>query len=266
MLRSKRIFLLSICATLLLSSITNAAAVRADDGWDSVPRVTHVPILMYHYISTPPADGDRFIKDLAVTAENFRLQMQWLKDQGYTAISPDDLMAALWHGKPLPKMPVMMTFDDGYVDAYANAAPILKQMGFTGTFFIVTDWIDQNKPGYLSWDMVKAMSRAGFSIENHSRTHEDFRNRSHDWYDSEILVPIKDIQAHTGIFPRFFCFPYGGYDNIAIEELAHDGVVAAFTENDSRYEYASNTMRLPRVRIRGSMNLADFVVAVTDSR
>ncbi len=247
--------------------LVSVAPVRADtDQWDYSPRVVHVPILMYHYISTPPADADRVLKDLAVSADSFEAQVKWLKAQGYESITPDELIAALWRGKKLPPKPIMFTFDDGYADAYYNAFPILKQAGFTGTFFVITDFVDAAKPGYLNWDMAKAMVQGGMYIQSHSRTHEDFRNRSHDWYVNEVIEPQKDIVAHTGVKPRFFCYPYGGYDNVAIRELQAAGFVGAFTENDSRYEFASNTMRLPRVRVRGAMTLEQFIGTLTDNR
>ncbi len=256
--------LLTVISALLIG-LTGIRPSQAD-GWDHRPRVIRVPILMYHYISTPPAAGDRFVKDLAVTAADFYAQVKWLKDQGYAAITPDDLMAALWQGKPLSKKPVMFTFDDGYIDAYSNAFPILKEFGYTGTFFVVTDWLDQNKPGYLTWNLARAMVQGGMYIQDHSRSHDDFRNRKHDWYVDQIDNSIKDIETHTGVRPRFFCYPFGGYDNVVIRELQAAGIVAGFTENDSRYEFASNTMRLPRVRIRGSFTLKEFIAAINEGR
>jgi peptidoglycan/xylan/chitin deacetylase (PgdA/CDA1 family) len=259
-------------ATLALFFIVTALAIAPRQAtatgkhWDGVPRTTHVPILMYHYIDTPPADADRYLLDLTVTRKNFEQQVKWLKDQGYQSVTPDDLISALWEGKALPKKPVMLTFDDGYANAWYNAFPVLRKAGFSGTFFVVTDWLDQNRRGYLNWPLARIMSHYGMYIENHSRTHEDFRNRSHEWYLNEIVGPMKDIEQHTGVKPVFFCFPFGGYDDVAIHELEAAGVLAAFTENDSRYEYASNTMHMPRVRIRGSMTLEEFGQAVTDSR
>ena len=257
----------ALIAVMIISAADfSHARAGSDTGWDYQPRVTHVPILMYHYISSPPGNADNILRDLAVPRENFQAEMKWLKKQGYTSITPDDLMAALWHGKKLPKKPIMFTFDDGYIDAYYNAFPILEGLGYTGTFFVVTDWLDQNKPGYLNWDMAKAMVQGGMYIQSHSRTHEDFRDRSHDWYVNEIVVPRDDIAKHTGVIPRYFCYPFGGYDNVAIRELQAAGFVAGFTENDSRYEYASNTMRLPRVRIRGSFTLEQFIAMLTEDR
>ncbi|MEP7285332.1 MAG: polysaccharide deacetylase family protein [Chloroflexota bacterium] len=221
-------------------------------------RRVRVPILMYHYISVPPPDADKYRLDLSVTPDNFRRQMQWLKEHGYRTISPDDFMAAVERGKKLPDRPVLVTFDDGYIDAYTNAFPILRSVGFKGTFFIVTDWLDENKQGYLNWTQAKEMSQWGMSIENHSRRHEDMRKRDHDWLIYEILGPIESIEAHIGVRPLFFCYPAGQFDLNVVRELRAAGIEAAFTTNDGTYGYSDDMLRLPRVRIRGSTNLATF--------
>ena len=103
---------------------------------------------------------------------------------------------------------------------------------------------------------------------NSKVNHKDYQC-DHTAWGVEVCRIVKanqSLKAHTGIQPRFFCYPFGGYDGLAIQELRAAGIVAAFTENDSRFEYASNTMRLPRVRIRGRYTLKDFIVAVTGDR
>ena len=241
-------------------------ALADGNQWDFQPRVTHVPILMYHYVDTPPANADPVLLDLTVTRANFIAQMKWLKANGYQSITPDQLMNALWHGAKLPAKPVLLTFDDGYANAWYNVTPILKQFGYTGTFFVITNFVDQSRSGYLTWSLARQMQRLGMAIQDHTATHEDVRDRSHAWYQAEFVTSAKDIQKQIGIRPRYFCYPSGGYDDVAIHELQAAGFWAAFTENDSRYEYASNTFRLPRVRIRGSMNVTQFAEAVTDKR
>lgn len=258
----------SVCVALIVFTLamvfvpaTGRIAASAD-GWDYVPRVVHVPILMYHYVDTPPADANYLLKDLVVTRENFEQQLKWLKDNSYTSITPDELIAALWHGAKLPAKPIMFTFDDGYASMWYNAFPLLLKYGFTGTFFVITNFVDQNKPGYLTWDEAKFMAAHGMSIEDHSRTHEDFRNRSHSWYLDEIDGSIKAIKQHIGVTPLYFCYPFGGYDNVAIRELRAAGIIAGFTENGDDSEYASNTMRLPRLRIRGGYTLSEFISTI----
>ena len=261
MQRVKGIFQRSTAALIgivLLVSLLTPEPATADFHSDGVLRRVRVPVLMYHYVSNPPHDSDVYRLDLSVTPANFRQQLQWLKDHDYQSITPDDMAAALLHGRRLPDRPMLLTFDDGYADAYDNAFPLLREFGFKGTFFIVTSWLDENRPGYLTWAQVKDMTDAGMSIQSHSRTHHDMRNHDHDWLVYEILGPMQTIEAHTGARPMFFCYPAGDFDLNVVRELRAAGVVAAFMTNDGTYDYSDDMLRLPRVRIRGSTSIAVF--------
>ncbi len=226
--------------------------------WDGTLRRVHVPILMYHHVSVLPANADKYRLDLTVTPEDFTAQMQYLADEGYHTITPDQLAGALLRGDKLPPKPVMLTFDDGYDDAFSVAFPILQRFEATGTFFIISDFVDEREGGYLTWDEAKKMAAGGMAIEDHTRDHKDMRNRSRDWLDGQI-VPSRDrIEAMTGSRPVYFCYPSGQYDGKAIEEVRAAGFVMAFTTNDGTYSFTDNMLRLPRVRIRGTTTLAAF--------
>ena len=101
-----------------------------------------------------------------------------LQAEGYTTISLYQLLAHLTQGVPLPEKPVVITFDDGYRDTYENAFPLLRAHGMTATFFVITDFIDEQRPLYLSWDMAREMLAAGMSIESHSRNHFTLKGRT----------------------------------------------------------------------------------------
>jgi hypothetical protein len=94
---------------------------------DSNTRAVRVPILMYHYVSNPPSDADKYRLDLSVTPANFAAQMDYLAREGYYPIRVPDLGDYLLNGTPLPSKPIAITFDDGYRDNYENAFPVLKQ-------------------------------------------------------------------------------------------------------------------------------------------
>ncbi|HVO72049.1 MAG TPA: polysaccharide deacetylase family protein, partial [Aggregatilineaceae bacterium] len=222
----------------------------------------HVPVLMYHYVSAPPSNADAVRLDLAVTPENFRGQMQYLKDGGYHTITPDMLIAALTRGTALPAKSIMLTFDDGYEDAYANVFPVLKQDGFTGAFFIITGFIDHNLGGYLTWSQVKAMSAAGMSIQDHSMTHQIMVGRDHAWLKTEVEDTRDEIQTHTGIRPVVFCYPMGKFDLNTLLEVQAAGFQMAFTTRGSSYLSSTRMLALPRVRIHGSTTLPKFVALV----
>jgi len=254
------ILLLLVIAGLIVPQRLNALPPdSAPIGeWDGTYRRIHVPVLMYHYVSTPPADSGSIRLDLSVTPQNFRAQMKWLKDNGYHTITPDQLAGALLRGEKLPRNPIMLTFDDGYEDAYTNAFPILREFGFTGTFFLISGFIDEGRGGYMTWAMAKEMAQGGMYMQSHSRSHKDMRGRAIDWLAGEIVPPRDRIAEATGVRPRFFCYPSGQYDDSTIRALRDAGFIGAFTTADGTYTYTDNMMRVPRVRIRGSTTLAGF--------
>jgi peptidoglycan/xylan/chitin deacetylase (PgdA/CDA1 family) len=247
---------------LLLMSVPGDAVESREEPLGLTRRI-RVPILMYHYISVPPNDADKYRVDLSVTPENFRRQLEWLRQHNYTAITPDDLAAAALRGKKLPARPVLITFDDGYLDAYTEAFPLLRQYNFRGTFFVVTEWLDEGRAGYLTWQQAKEMSLWGMSIQSHSRRHYDMRNRDSNWLVYEILGSVESIAANVGVRPRYFCFPAGRYDQNVLSELKAAGIVAAFTTSDGLYITSDDMLRLPRIRIRGSTTLSIFAELLT---
>ena len=93
-------------------------------------RKARVPILMYHSISVPPPGAA--LGELFLPTANFKQQMAYLSQQGYEAVTLDQLWSA-WQGKgPLPEKPVVLSFDDGYQTQYTHAAPVLKDLGWPG--------------------------------------------------------------------------------------------------------------------------------------
>jgi peptidoglycan/xylan/chitin deacetylase (PgdA/CDA1 family) len=257
---------LSLVTILLLIFCNSPQRLKAEGETDGILRQVRLPVLMYHYIGFPPPDADKYRLDLTVTPDNFREQMQWLQAHDYHTISPSDLELAMMRGRKLPERSILLTFDDGYEDAYSDAYPVLKTFGLKGTFFVVTEWMDEGKSGYLTWKQAEEMALNGMSIQNHSRRHYDMRKRDGAWLVYEILGPIQTIEAHTGVRPQFFCYPGGQFDQNVVDELRAAGVIAAFTTNDGTFNYTDNMLRLPRVRIRGSTNLAAFVDLLTWER
>jgi len=223
-----------------------------------------VPILMYHYLSVPPAGSDKYRLDLSVSPANFEAQLKWLKENNYTTIRLDDLYDNLAKGTPIPKKSVILTFDDGYRDFYENAYPLLKKYGFAATVFVISDYINSGNAGYLTWPMVTEMSKAGISIESHSRTHLDLRGRSYDKLVWEILGPIEAIEAYTGKRPRFFCYPMGYHDETEIRVLKSVGTLAAVTTAYGKTHTLDTAMLWSRVRIHGTTTLQGFASLVGD--
>jgi peptidoglycan/xylan/chitin deacetylase (PgdA/CDA1 family) len=217
-----------------------------------------VPILMYHYISTPPEDADVYRTDLSVTPEQFREQMAYLQQNGYSTIDLYDLSLAIVSHKELPEKPIILTFDDGYVDNYDHAYPILKEFGYGGTFFVVTEFIDMQRVGYMTWPMIEEMSRNGMRIESHSRTHPDLRGMSRERLIWEILGSQETLTAHIGYKPRYFCYPGGWYDEATIEILRELDFWGATTTQNGSWHGFDDRFEWRRVRLRNSTTLGEF--------
>lgn len=75
--------------------------------------------------------------------------------------------------KPIPDKLVVLTFDDGCSTHATYVAPLLKSLGFGGSFYVCTlPNFEKRKDWYMTWDQMKAMARDGFEIGNHTRNHE----------------------------------------------------------------------------------------------
>ncbi len=252
----------SFCRGNCSSPSTSAPASRPTPTPRPLPDEAHVPILMYHYVSELPPNPDRYRLDLTVLPENFEAQLEYLAQAGYHTITLADLYLYLTQGQPLPEKPIALTFDDGYADAYEVVFPLLQKYGFVGTFFVLATPAHFESPGYMTWAQMKEMSDAGMSIQAHGRDHVDLRNRSYDFLVYQILGIQEAIQYHTGRLPRFFCYPSGRYDDDVIAVLKSAGYWGAVTTEWGRTETRETLFMMPRLRIRGSDTLEDFIAKI----
>lgn len=228
---------------------TDNAAVPAPD---VVQRSARVPILMYHYLSTPPADANVYRQDLSVSPDLFAAQLDRMLADGYQTITLYDLYAHLAQGAPLPEKPVILTFDDGYRDNYENAFPLLKERGMTATFFIVSDFIDEQRPEYLTWEMVREMHASGMSIESHGRNHVSLKGKDQDYLVWQALGSLETIQHELGVRPRFVSYPAGEYDQLTLDIFRSADYWAGMVTKQGATHALDQPFEWTRVRVRGS--------------
>lgn len=234
--------------------------------WDGTYRRIRVPILMYHYVSALPETADDTRITLSVTPDMFRAHMQYLFDGGYTTISLYQLINALRTGAQLPAKPVVLTFDDGYIDHYQTVYPILREFGFTGTVFVITSAPDNSAPGYVSWPQIAEMSEGGMSMENHTRDHIDLRNQDYDTLVYQLLGAQESLLAYTGRTPHFLAYPMGFYDDYTIEIARTMPLWGAVTTQFGALHTTDGTLEMPRVRISNDTSVdALAALLLTDS-
>ncbi|MBZ9626275.1 polysaccharide deacetylase family protein [Clostridium sp. FP2] len=177
-----------------------------------VTKVQKIPVLMYHKLTTISAKQD----GLVVLQSAFRSQMNYLKTHGYNTISLDQFYDNLSKGTALPNKPVLITFDDGYVNNYTLAYPILKANKQKATVFMISKDIDTN-PGSMTSKQLKEMDANGFRVENHTNKHENLPTLS---YTNQLATITKTKQVLEKLLGRkvvYLAYPYGAYNSSAIK-------------------------------------------------
>lgn len=178
----------------------------------SDPRDARVPILMYHSVATAPNDATRA---LSVAPEAFTEQMALLGDLGFTPVNTAALAECWRESKPLPRRPVLITFDDGYEGVHRHALPVLAEHGFASTLFVSTGWL---RGAYdtggaldemLDWDQVRALAGADVEIGGHSHTHPQLDQLTDEALWFELLRCREIVADELGVRPASFAYPYG---------------------------------------------------------
>lgn len=237
----KRLLLLFflILLPLLLAS---PHRLTARPGLDSVngPKVI---VLNYHKI-------DNMHISLSVKPEDFERQMKYLAEHNFHSITPQELYAALVGGAELPENPVLITFDDGYMDNYTNAYPILKKYGLKATIFVITGFLDRAQPGYFTWGQAAEMEASGLiNIESHTVTHTSLTDLTEEQVKMELERSKNDIERRLGKQVDFLAYPTGTY-NLHIAALVKEaGYKGAFTVKYGNVDRASNVFAIERVPV-----------------
>lgn len=217
----------------------------------TVPR--GVPVLMYHSI------GDERDNDAVISKERFVEQMEFLDRNHYNLLTLDELAGYISQGKPLPEKPVVLTFDDGYRDTFDVAMPILKQYGFPSTVFIPAGEVGTN----LTWEQLREMKAAGMQVGSHSYFHRELAKLSPAEQAEEIAKSKEVLDRNLHQDTRWFCYPYGSYDDVTLKLLREKGLTIAVTTNAGWAKKDDNPLVLNRVWIGNSVDLKHFEERLT---
>ncbi len=182
-----------------------------------------IPVLCYHNIKNVL---DHHSPELTVTEKTFTSQMEMLFESGYHTILPDQLYDYLTRGSSLPSKPIMLSFDDSHEEHYSIAAKQMEKYGFRGVFFVMTVAID--KPNYLSHDEIKALSDEGHVVACHTYDHPLVTKLQGEEWTKQIDESKKLLEQITRKPVYYFAYPYGQWNERAIEELKRRGIKAAF--------------------------------------
>jgi peptidoglycan/xylan/chitin deacetylase (PgdA/CDA1 family) len=214
---------------------------------------------MYHYVEPLAANADILRVGLTVKPEAFAAQMAYLHQHGYVTVSLYDLIDAITLGRPLPTRAVVLTFDDGYRTLMDNVVPLLRPYGYTGTVFVITQFMDDGLPQYLTWPQAESLYAQGWKIEPHTKTHENLAGRGRDFQLYQMLGSVQTVAAHIGTTPRFIAYPSGKYDGLTLELTREMNLWGAVTVDFGRVHGYADRYKLTRVRIDGNGSLQNFI-------
>jgi len=199
---------------------------------------------------------------ITVSPENFESQIAWLANNGWTSLTLDQY-AGFLAGKPVPRRSIVITFDDGYLDNWVYAHPILQKYGMHAVVFVVTGWMgegevrphagiagatlpatpdhrgceaaifenDRSDEVMMRWSEARAAIEAG-TFEVHCHTHSHTRWLRRDDLDraqrragisQDLAISRQVLQDKLGEVSDTLCWPYGDFDQDHIEVAREHG-------------------------------------------
>lgn len=218
-----------------------------------------VPILTYHNL------GEQAKGRLVLATASFREQMRYLKTNDYRVVSLAEFIEFSRLNRQLPQRAVVLTFDDGYRAFKDHAYPVLKELGFTATLFIYTDWVGAGR-GALSWADLRELAAAGMDIQAHSKTHADLRRAQGETeaqyarrMQAELEQPQDLFNRNLGRRSQILAYPYGRWEEGLLPKVKEYGYIAAFSVRRQGNASFVRPLAGHRSQIYSEMTLDDFV-------
>jgi len=267
-MRLKRISIFVVIVAVITAVFTPAASAANDTA-------QRVPVLMYHSVLGEKYYASNADNPWILSEENFAAQMKYLKDNGYSTITTEQLTGFLFDKKDLPEKAVMLTFDDAYLDSAVFVYPILKEYSFTGVVFAITSFITATA------GTLKAYPLQYMSTDDMKNTADVFEFGSHSdnmhYLDkgvprmaraskAEIKADLEKSFEYPLTFKNGFAYPYGKYNDLIKTALKEEGIRFAFTTNEGYVYRTSAPLSLNRFFISGDMGIGKFTEIVSGGR
>lgn len=225
-------------------------------------RTLILPILMYHHVGPLPEKADKVTTGLTVSPADFEAQVAWLRKQGYNSISLEELYLHTQGKFNLPNKPIVFTFDDGYLNVFQNAIPILKKYEYKGSFGIITQWTGavNGTNVYATWADISKAKDEGMEIVSHTQTHFDGTNPKFDanFILDNLSGSILDIYSHLGVRTNILIYPYGHSTPIYRAKAKEAGFVMGITTQNGAKINLDDLMQIPRIRVNHLESLEKF--------
>lgn len=174
-----------------------------------------IPMLLYHRVGSE-------VDDYTVTTTRFEEDMKTLSWEGFNTLSLEQVKQRLQNAdSPLPDKPIIITFDDGYLDNYIKAFPILKKYGMKASFYIITSMIGTEDR--LTADHILEMAAAGMDFGSHTVTHRFLAELSPEEVKVELTQSKAELEKLLGKSVDFIAYPGGTYNTDTLRIASEAG-------------------------------------------
>jgi peptidoglycan/xylan/chitin deacetylase (PgdA/CDA1 family) len=220
-----------------------------------------IPVLMYHRIGLAHNDWE---SRYCIPPDRFAKHMHHLSKLGMRACPLADFFAWLGGDKALPEGSFLLTFDDGFLGVYEHAAPVLRELGWPATVFLVSrligrhdEWCQSQNPSgatypLLAKDHISAMRHMGFTFQSHTRLHPDLTTLSQDDLLAELAGSRQDLEDMLGERVTCLAYPYGRLNERVLITTRAAGYEAAFSTQPGFNRRDVDRYRIRRLDIFGT--------------
>ncbi len=238
-----------------------------------------VPILLYHHISDEEFSNGNEIS--MISQADFRLHMKAIK-VNFTPISLRhylEYINCVDGSVTLPKNPIMVTFDDGYLSNYEIAYPILKALDIPATIFVVTDTVGETAEGgkvnypHFNWEQAREMEKSGLiEIQSHTASHKELTTLEPKDMIMELRKSKYTIEKNLGKTCDMIAFPHGSYDSSILKAATSAGykLNAIVDDYSTEFEFDVNLVSegvssLSRMTVAGTMGNVNVIEIVRNA-
>lgn len=202
--------------------------------------------LMYHELQPPELDvskRDFRYRRYIVRAADFHDQLAWLKSNGFKVLTVGEALS----GDNTEDDAVVITFDDGALSDLTVAAPLLKEFGFSATFYLTSRVL--GKKGFLNRGQAQELARNGFEIGCHSRSHQELHQLDESGLEEEIVRAKEELEAMVGVPVEHYSCPGGRWSPLAAEVAKQAGFKSMATSRIGRNSRTTDRYCLARIPI-----------------
>ncbi len=225
----------------------------------------NIKVLMYHRITQNTHGSWHAVKE-----DNFRQQLQLIDKLNFTPITFLDYQLYLDEKLSLPKKPIILTFDDGHLDTFEIAMPILREFGMRAVIYPIGNrnlryaiWDqkhESDKCPLMTNEQILLAREEGFEIGAHSLTHPKFSNLCKEELQEEILGSKMSLENLLGEKVLSFAYPYGLVDQRAHSIVQNSGYKFACGVYTGPPQFGTDIFDIRRLAIGNKVGVAGFLL------